>query len=61
MSEQFYKEMWEDISVKKRAVTVNVINKKKDGTTYKCINRISPILNEAGEVKYFLGIQTIIN
>lgn len=60
MSEEFYRQLWEDISVKKRAVTVNLTNKKKDGSIYQCVNRISPILNEAGEVKYFLGIQSIV-
>ena len=60
MTEKFYNDFWQAILVQKKAIVVNVTNKRKDGTLYECISRVSPILNEQGEVQYFLGIQTII-
>lgn len=60
MPDQFYQNFWQTILVQKKATLVRLTNKKKDGTHYECINRVSPILDELGEVQYFLGIQTII-
>ncbi|MBL8031056.1 MAG: PAS domain S-box protein [Candidatus Doudnabacteria bacterium] len=61
MPEEFYQSFWKTILVQKKATVVHLTNKRKDGTLYECTSRVSPILDERGEVQYFLGIQTIIN
>jgi PAS domain S-box-containing protein len=60
MPDAFYKDFWQTILIQKKATIVHLTNRKKDGTLYECTSRISPILDEQGEVQYFLGIQTII-
>lgn len=60
MPAPFYAKLWDDIAVQKKAVVARMTNKRKDGSAYECTNRISPILNESGDIHYFLGIQTII-
>ena len=60
MPESFYQELWDNILNKKKSVVVRVTNRKKNGKLYKAMNRISPILNEDGNVLYFLSIQTLI-
>ncbi|MBL8029942.1 MAG: PAS domain S-box protein [Candidatus Doudnabacteria bacterium] len=60
MPEEFYKRLWKSILEEKKAVVFQVLNKKKNGELYDASIRISPILGDEGEVKYFLGIQTVI-
>lgn len=61
MTPRFYREMWRRIKVKKETIVVKVKNKKKDGTTYQALLRISPIFGLKGEIKMFVGIETVIN
>lgn len=58
MPATFYQELWHDILVQKKATFVVVTNRKKDGTLYQAQVRISPILDAAGNVAHFLGIQS---
>lgn len=60
MPEEFYKRLWKSILDEKKAVVFQVLNKKKNGELYDASIRVSPILNESGEVMYFLGIQSVI-
>lgn len=60
MPKKFYKDLWHKIKVKKEIATVTVTNKKKDGELYDAILRISPILDEKGEPKFFVGVETKI-
>lgn len=60
MSREFYKRMWKKISQGKKAIAVELINKKKTGELYPVAVRISPLLDEKGEIEYFMGIETVI-
>ncbi len=58
----FYKKLWKAILLDKRAIVEKVTNRKKNGELYEAIIRISPILNDQGDVQFFLGVQTpVIN
>ncbi len=50
----FYKKMWDTILSKKIYRNV-LINKKKDGTLYYEDLTISPIIDENGEIRYFVA------
>jgi PAS domain S-box-containing protein len=61
MSQVFYKKMWRMIKLKKQPVVVKLTNKKKDGTLYDAILRISPVFDTAGDIHMFVGMETLIN
>jgi PAS domain S-box-containing protein len=60
MSAQFYRELWEQIKVRKEGISVGLTNRRKDGSTYQAHLRISPVLGLEGEVKMYVGIETVI-
>ncbi len=60
MPEKFYKDLWNNILTHKKAVSVTLTNRKKNGELYKVHESISPILNKNGEVDFFLAIQNLI-
>lgn len=60
MKKEFYKDLWRKILKEKKTVTVEVANKTKSGRIYSAILRISPRLDNNGEVEFFLGIETTI-
>lgn len=57
MPGEFYETMWRTIKVEKNKYAGELTNKRKDGTKYLSSLRISPILNEKGEVSFFVGIE----
>lgn len=57
MSEEFYKEMWDTIKNLKKPWIGHVKNKRKDGTEYWAELRISPVLDENGNLKFFIAIE----
>lgn len=59
MTKEFYKDMWDQIAVQKKAVVVKVTNKHKNGELYPVILRISPILDIDGNIELFIGMETI--
>ncbi len=60
MKPDFYKKLWHQILVEKKAVAVELTNKHKDGHLYKVSLRIAPLLDDQGEVEFFFGIETVI-
>jgi two-component system sensor histidine kinase/response regulator len=60
MPKEFYRDLWRQIKEEKRAAVVRVRNRKKDGTPFQGILRISAILDERGEVKFFVGVTTVV-
>ncbi len=60
MPKAFYKTMWQKIREEKKSVKVVVTNKRKNGKLYDAILRISPILDTEGQVKMYVGIETIL-
>ncbi len=57
MSQEMYEEMWDTIKNKKKSYAAEVENKRKDGTTYWQALYITPVLDEEGEVKFFIAIE----
>lgn len=60
MPPEFYKRMWHEIKTNKTSFVTEVCNKKKDGTLYKAILRISPVLSTDGEVKMYVGMESVV-
>lgn len=58
MPREFYQDLWHRIKDLKEVVVVRVTNKKRNGDLYDAVLRISPILDELGQPKFFLGIET---
>lgn len=57
MTREFYENMWKTIKVEKRTFVGEVKNRRKDGETYWCEVRIFPILNPAGGIDLFVGLE----
>lgn len=61
MPKLFFESLWREIKEKKKSVIVRIENKKKDGTHYWAHLRISPVFEVHGDIKYFIGIETVID
>ena len=57
MDKEFYRKLWHTILEKKDNFSGDVKNKRKDGEIYESAASISPILDEHGHVKFFVGIE----
>ena len=57
MPKRFYEEMWRTIKIEKKPFVGEVQNMRKDGTTYWQEVHISPVLDEDGNIKFFIGIE----
>jgi PAS domain S-box-containing protein len=57
MSKDFYETMWDMIKNKKLTFTGELTNRKKTGEKYPVFTNISPILDDNGAVKFFVGIE----
>jgi PAS domain S-box-containing protein len=56
-SEEFYKKMWHTIKDEKKLFVGTVTNKNKDGSTFQQELHINPLVDEKGEVKYFVSME----
>jgi two-component system sensor histidine kinase VicK len=57
MEKDFYKKFWKAIKEEKKSFMGTFENKKKDGTTYYAQTTVSPVLDENGNVSFFVGIE----
>lgn len=57
MPKAFYENMWRTIKVEKKSFVGELTNKRKDGQLYEAEFSVSPILNDAGEIIYFVGVE----
>ena len=57
MEKNFYEEMWQTIKINKAPFRGQVKNRNKDGTEYWQELRIFPVLDEHGEVRFFIGME----
>ncbi|MFA9262611.1 MAG: PAS domain S-box protein [Undibacterium sp.] len=57
MPKRVYEEMWDIIKTKKQSYFGELTNRRKDGTQYLVSASITPILDAAGEVRYYIGIE----
>lgn len=53
----FYEKMWNTIKIKKKPFEGEINNKRKNGEKYVAFAKISPVMNELGEVIYYVGIE----
>lgn len=56
MDKAFYQKMWQIIGVQKQPFTALIKNHKKGGEPYSELAHIAPILDTAGNVKFFIEI-----
>ena len=59
MPAEFYKEMWRQIKEDKKTISTVVTNHRKNGEKYLANLRISPVLDVDGNVKFFVGVESI--
>lgn len=57
MPREFYEKMWKVIKVDKTTFEGQITNKRKTGENYEASTIISPVLNERGQVSFFIGIE----
>ncbi len=57
MPQEFYERMWRTIKTEKQPFVAEVHNRKKDGTSYWQELHLSPILDERGDVRFFIGVE----
>lgn len=53
----FYKQFWRVIKEDKKPFVGELMNKRKNGEIYRAETRVSPILDQKGNVALFLGIE----
>ncbi len=57
MDKEFYQELWETIKVKKNVFHGELKNRRKNGEVYDALVTISPVLDDSGEILFFVGIE----
>lgn len=57
MSPEFYQRMWHRIKIEKRPFVGEALNVRKDGTEYWQELHIFPVLDQADNPKFFIGIE----
>lgn len=57
MPSEFYQKMWDTISNQKKVFTGEIQNKRKNGQIYTAAISISPIINEKGNIEFFVGVE----
>lgn len=60
MPPEFYKKLWNTINNKKN-FEGELINKRKTGGVYEALIKISPVLDDDGNIEYFVGIERDIS
>lgn len=57
MSNELYQKLWTEIKLNKHSFVGEFTNRRKNGESYIAEARISPILDEHGDVIFFVGIE----
>ena len=57
MPSGFYKRFWRTIKEYKKPFVGEIKNKRKNGALYAAEIKVSPVLDEQGQVKFFVGIE----
>lgn len=57
MENKFYEHLWQTIKVRKMTFAAELENKRKNGGKYDALLRISPVLDVAKRIKYFIGVE----
>ena len=57
MGDKFYKQLWKTLKKDKKIFSGELHNKKKGGTEYDVLAHISPVLDDKGEITFFVAIE----
>jgi len=57
MPTEFYKEFWHTIKDEKKTFIGEIQNKRKNGEIYTAAISVSPILEENGDIRFFVGLE----
>lgn len=57
MPSEFYETFWRTIKTEKNGYAGEMTNKRKNGTKYLASLRVGSVLDEKGEVKFFVGVE----
>jgi PAS domain S-box-containing protein len=57
MSSDFYKDLWRVIKEERRTTSVKITNKNKTGEKYDVDIEISPVLDNCGNIVFFVGTE----
>lgn len=57
MPKEFYETFWRTIKTEKNSYAGELTNRRKDGTKYLSSLRVAPVLDDRGEVKFFVGVE----
>ena len=57
MSNELYHQLWEQIKINKQSFTGEFNNKRKNGEMYVAEAKVSPIVDDEGNVTFFVGIE----
>jgi PAS domain S-box-containing protein len=57
MDLSFYKKLWKTIKEDKKVFSGEVTNRRKNGQKYTAMASISPVLDDKGEINFFIGIE----
>ncbi len=57
MPKEFYEQLWHTIKKEKKTFTGEITNKRKNGQKYLASARITPIIDDGGNLKFFVGIE----
>lgn len=57
MDKKFYRNFWKTIREKKQPFASDIINRRKNGEKYYAEIKVAPILDESGEIEFFIGIE----
>lgn len=57
MPKEFYKNFWDVIKIHKKPFTGEIRNKRKNGEEYVALVDASPILDENGDIRFFVAIE----
>ncbi len=60
MSKEFYADMWKKMLEDKKPTKIKMKNKRKNGQFYEVELLISPILDTAGLIMFFVGIEIVV-
>jgi PAS domain S-box-containing protein len=57
MDQAYYRNLWTTIKTKKRTFEAEITNIRKGGQEYQVMISISPIMDNAGKILYFVGLE----
>jgi PAS domain S-box-containing protein len=57
MGKRYYKKLWKIVKEEKKIFQGTITNKKKDGTKFESAVSIHPILDQKGQVRFFVAVE----